>query len=190
MIKKVILFFFVIPLCFSCTQQPTVVLETDQGSIVLELYPEKAPVSVGNFFKYIDEKRAEKAEFFRTVTLENQPRDSIKIEVVQARLLVDKDKMLPSIPHETTAETGLLHKDGTVSMARAEPGTAAHHFFICINDQPQLDFGGKRNPDGQGFAAFGCVIKGMDVVRKIHQMPAEGQYLKEPVLVNLFKAGP
>jgi cyclophilin family peptidyl-prolyl cis-trans isomerase len=86
---------------------------------------------------------------------------------------------LPQIKHETTKETGVLHKDGVLSMARNAPGTATHHFSICIGDQPELDFGGKRNPDGQGFAAFGKVIAGMDVVRKIHrEQQPEGQYLR------------
>jgi peptidyl-prolyl cis-trans isomerase A (cyclophilin A) len=68
-------------------------------------------------------------------------------------------------------------------MARAEPGTATSEFFICIGDQPELDFGGKRNPDGQGFAAFGKVVKGMNVVMKIHSLKAPSQYLEKPVLI-------
>ena len=83
--------------------------------------------------------------------------------------------MLPPIPHETTQQTGLRHADGTLSMARNEPGTASSEFFICVGDQPELDFGGKRNPDGAGFAAFGKVLAGLDVVRKIHQSPAREQ---------------
>jgi peptidyl-prolyl cis-trans isomerase A (cyclophilin A) len=77
----------------------------------------------------------------------------------------------------------LKHKDGTISMARDGPDTATSDFFICLGDQPELDFGGKRNPDGQGFAAFGRVVNGMDVVRKIQAAPAEGQALKPPVKV-------
>lgn len=88
---------------------------------------------------------------------------------------------MPPIKHETTAETGILHGDGVISMARAEPGTASSEFFICIGDQPELDYGGMRNPDGQGFAAFGKVIEGMDVVRKIQSLKDEGQMLKEKV---------
>jgi peptidyl-prolyl cis-trans isomerase A (cyclophilin A) len=84
---------------------------------------------------------------------------------------------------ERTRDTGLSHKDGTVSMARAGPDTATSDFFICIGDQPPLDFGGKRNPDGQGFAAFGRVVAGMDVVRRIQAAPAEGQSLKPPVRI-------
>jgi peptidyl-prolyl cis-trans isomerase A (cyclophilin A) len=90
---------------------------------------------------------------------------------------------LPPIVHETTEQSGILHKDGTISMARNEPGTASSEFFICIGAQPSLDFGGKRNPDGQGFAAFGKVIKGMDVVRKIQKLPETNQYLDKRVKI-------
>ena len=85
---------------------------------------------------------------------------------------------------ETTKQTGLHHTNGTISMARGAPASATSSFFICINDQPSLDFGGKRNPDGQGFAAFGKVTKGMDVVKKIQQLyPDQGQYFKPPVTI-------
>jgi len=116
------------------------------------------------------------------VTMDNQPDDSIRIEVIQGGLFDDNHPaMLPPIRHETTAESGILHTDGVISMARWEPGTATSEFFICVGDQPELDYGGRRNPDGQGFAAFGKVIKGMNVVKKIHVQPADGQYLN-PVI--------
>jgi peptidyl-prolyl cis-trans isomerase A (cyclophilin A) len=79
--------------------------------------------------------------------------------------------------------TGLKHLDGTISMARGGPGTAASSFFFCINDQPELDYGGRRNPDGQGFAAFGRVVRGMDVVRAIQALPAKGQQLTPPIKI-------
>jgi peptidyl-prolyl cis-trans isomerase A (cyclophilin A) len=85
--------------------------------------------------------------------------------------------MLSPIEHEPTQKTGILHKNGVISMARLKPGTASSEFFICVKDQPELDFEGKRNPDGQGFSAFGIVVGGMDVVKKIHQQPTEGQML-------------
>ena len=77
-----------------------------------------------------------------------------------------------------------MHLDGTISMARDEPDTAQHDFFICIGDQPELDFGGARNPDGQGFAAFGKVSKGLDVVRAIQAMEADEQTLKKPIRIQ------
>ena len=89
-----------------------------------------------------------------------------------------------AIPLERTRDTGLKHVDGTISMARFTPDSAQHSFFICIGDQPELDFGGKRNPDGQGFAAFGKVTKGMDIVRKIQMSPADGQTLKPPIRIQ------
>ena len=88
------------------------------------------------------------------------------------------------VAHETTAQTGILHTDGVISMARDAPGTATTEIFICVGDQPSLDFGGMRNPDGQGFAAFGRVVSGMDVVRAIHQSPAGGQTLTPPVAIT------
>jgi peptidyl-prolyl cis-trans isomerase A (cyclophilin A) len=95
---------------------------------------------------------------------------------------------LPPIQQETTAQTGLKHLDGTISMARLEPGSATSEFFICVGDQPELDFGGKRYADGQGFAAFGRVTQGMEVVRAIQALPSggdrppvQGQWLKEPL---------
>jgi len=92
--------------------------------------------------------------------------------------------MLAPIEHESTKQTGILHKDGTISMARNEPGSATSEFFICIGDQPSLDFGGMRNPDGQGFAAFGRVIKGMEVVRTIQSLPAKNQYLEPKIKIT------
>ncbi len=90
---------------------------------------------------------------------------------------------LPPIPLERTSVTGLTHADGALSMARDGPDTATSDFFLCVGPQPELDFGGRRNPDGQGFAAFGRVVAGMDVVRKIHAAPADGQALSPPVAI-------
>ena len=154
------------------------------GNIHIELYPEKAPITVSNFLKYVNENRFKDATFYRVVTPENQPGKEWKIEVIQGGLFEDEHPdMLPPIVHETTEKTGILHKEGTISMARNEPGTATSEFFICIGDQPSLDFGGNRNPDGQGFAAFGKVIKGMDVVRKIQKLPETDQYLNKKVKI-------
>jgi peptidyl-prolyl cis-trans isomerase A (cyclophilin A) len=167
-------------------EAPRVRLETDLGAIVIEVYPDRAPLSAANFLRYVDESRFDGASFYRVVTPGNQPDSPVKIEVVQGGLgfADDHPKRLPPIPHETTAATGLAHRDGTVSMARLEPGSAASEFFICVGDQPELDFGGRRNPDGQGFAAFGQVIEGMEVVRRIQRLPADGQMLVEPVAIR------
>jgi len=141
-------------------------------------------VTANNFLTYVDENRFEGAVFYRIVRSDNQPGDSIRIAVIQGGLYEDNHPaMLPPIDHETTRQTGILHQDGVISMARWHPGTATSEFFICVGDQPDLDFQGRRNPDEQGFAAFGKVLDGMDVVRKIHQLPVEEQYLDPTVKI-------
>lgn len=144
-------------------------LDTDLGSIVLELDPDKAPGTAANFLRYVDQKRYDGSRFYRVVRPDNQAANPVKIEVIQGGLQNDTTKAFPPIPQETTRKTGLKHLDGTLSLARGQPNSGASEFFICINDQPELDFGGKRNPDGQGFAAFGRVVSGMDVVRRIQR---------------------
>jgi len=169
----------------SAAHHPQVVMKTKFGTIVAELYPEKAPRTVANFERYIREKRLKDAVFYRTVTMKNQPGKKVKIQVIQGGLFRDdhSDK-LPPIKLETTKQTGLHHLNGTLSMARDKPNSATREFFICIGKQPSLDYGGKRNPDGQGFAAFGRVIKGMDVVRKIQQQPSEHQLLTPLIKID------
>ena len=163
-------------------------LETSLGVIDIELYPDKAPITVSNFLKYIDKKRYNDFHFYRVVHLNNQPNSNVKIEVIQGGLGSNRHPMeLPSVRHETTEETGLNHLDGTISMARLEPGTANSEIFICINDQPELDFGGKRNPDGQGFSVFGKVTNGMDIVRIIQKLPENGQILDKIIPVLAIK---
>jgi peptidyl-prolyl cis-trans isomerase A (cyclophilin A) len=166
-------------------------IQTPLGNIDVELYAKKAPITVANFLKYVDEKRYDGSSFYRVVRMDNQQTSPIKIEVIQGGLRTDSLKMLPTIAQETTQKTGLRHLDGTISMARGKPESASSEFFICINNQPELDFGGKRNPDGQGFAAFGMVTKGMDIVKKIQQgttsVPAPNglaQTLDSPILIK------
>jgi len=167
---------------------PKVMIRTGLGDIIVEIYVDKAPITAGNFLKYVRENRFRGAGFYRVVREDNQPHDKIKIAVIQGGIMADiPDRSLPPIVHETTAQTGILHKDGVISMARLEPGTATSEFFICVGEQPELDFGGKRNPDGQGFAAFGRVIKGMEVVRRIQQQPTNEQLLTPPIKITQFK---
>lgn len=164
-----------------------IMVSTDRGDIQLELYPEKAPVTCKNFLKYVDENKYNGAIFYRVVRLNNQPTNKVKIEVIQGGLQNDTTGNFPPIAHESTNMTGIKHVNGTLSMARTIPGSATSEFFICINDQPELDYNGKRNPDGQGFAAFGKVISGMNIVQKIQQeKTGEGdkiQSLKTPVKI-------
>ena len=167
-------------------------LTTSQGPIVLELDEGKAPVTVANFLKYVDAGHYDGGTWHRTVKMDNQPESTIKIEVIQAGVNADRAKeAFPAIALERTNKTGLLHKDGVISMARGAADSATSGWFICINDQPSLDFGGMRNPDGQGFAAFGRVVSGMDVVRKIQAAPSsatrttntEAQRLTPPIKI-------
>jgi len=182
--KHVLLLTFLMVSCARETIIP-ISMETELGPIQLELYPDRAPITVSNFLRYVDQNRYEDLHFYRVVHMENQPDNDVKIEVIQGGLGFDKHPMeLPTIVHETTDKTGIRHLNGTLSMARMEPGTASSEIFICINDQPELDYSGKRNPDGQGFAAFGKVISGMDVIRKIQLLPETKQMLDKVVKVN------
>jgi cyclophilin family peptidyl-prolyl cis-trans isomerase len=161
-----------------------VVIQTDQGALEVELDAARAPNTVANFLRYVDAKFYDGGRFHRTVMPDNQPDNKVKIEVIQAGINPAKAKEeFPSIKLERTRDTKLAHKDGTISMARDGPDTATSDFFICIGDQPELDFGGTRNPDGQGFAAFGRVVSGMDIVRKIQQASADGQTLTPPIRI-------
>ena len=186
MLKKIITHIFILTICFGKTIM--INMETNLGSIQIELYPDKAPITVANFLQYVNDARYDELHFYRVVHMGNQPDNKIKIEVIQGGLKIDKHPMeLPPIHHETTIITGIKHEDGTLSMARLEPGTASSEIFICVNDQPELNFGGKRNPDGQGFAAFGKVVSGMDIVRQIQSKPEKEQMLAKPIKVNSIK---
>jgi len=173
-------------LCLTgCKQKhPTVVIQTALGDITAEIYETQAPVTAGNFLSLVDAGIFNiDATFYRVVRNDNQPNNAVKIEVIQGGLRDSRVKPLAPIRHETTQETGLRHLNGSLSMARSAPGTADAEFFICIGDQPELDFGGKRNPDGEGFAVFGRIITGMDIVRTIQQQKDNNQYLLETVKI-------
>jgi peptidyl-prolyl cis-trans isomerase A (cyclophilin A) len=177
------LFFFTLLFGIS-GENPQVVIRTELGDIHVEIYERNAPITASNFLSYVDQNLFKDACFYRVVRMDNQPNNKIKIQVIQGGLRFSQtENFLPSIEHETTEKTGILHKDGVISMARLDPGTASSEFFICVGDQPELDYEGKRNPDGQGFAAFGKVVSGMEVVRKIHQQPTEGQMLVSRVKI-------
>ena len=163
---------------------PHVVIATTLGRIEIEIDTVKAPISGANFLGYVDAKFYDRGSFHRTVTMANQPNNAVKIEVIQAGADTTLHQQSPPSPLERTSVTGLKHRAGTISMARTGRDTARDQFFLCVTDQPELNFGGKRNPDGQGFAAFGRVVAGMDVVRKIQQSPAEGQRLTPPVAIT------
>jgi peptidyl-prolyl cis-trans isomerase A (cyclophilin A) len=172
-------------------QMVRVSLETAVGAIEVDVDVKRAPATAANFLKYVDGGFYDGGSFHRTVTMANQPQSQIRIEVVQAGIngARRREEFAP-VALERTSKTGLKHLDGVISMARSGPDSATSDFFICIGDQPSLDFGGMRNPDGQGFAAFGRVVKGMDVVRKIQAAPARGQTLAPAVgIVRARRAG-
>ena len=159
-------------------------IRTVIGDIYVKIDLRRAPVTSSNFLRYIDAGLFDSTCFYRVVRPDNQPKDSVFIGVIQGgRYEEEETGGFPPIRHETTAMTGIRHRNGVISMARWTPGTATSEFFICVGDQPELDFGGRRNPDGQGFAAFGKVTEGMDVVMKIHSIEAPTQYLDKPVLI-------
>ena len=168
----------------AAADEPTVRISTAVGNIIVAIDATHAPVTAANFLRYVDQKFYDGGAFHRTVTLDNQPTSDIRIEVIQAGINPRfEPQEFPAIPLERTDQTGLKHLAGTISMARDGPDTATSDFFICVTDQPSLDFGGLRNPDGQGFAAFGRVLSGMEVVRRIQLSRAQGQTLAPPVRI-------
>ena len=198
-IKYIILFEIILTFFSSATisqeaKKTNVALKTSQGDIIIELYSDKAPITANNFLRHLDEGFYDGSSFYRTVTIEND-NGSPKIEVIQGGI-GDRIKPFSAIKHESTDITGLSHIDGTISMSRYEVDTATSDFFICIGEHKGLDFGGTRNKDGLGFSAFGRVISGMDVVRKINLLPSEkkteniyvqGQMLNNPVVIHKAK---
>jgi peptidyl-prolyl cis-trans isomerase A (cyclophilin A) len=146
----------------------TVIFQTEFGAITVEVDLQHAPNTAANFLKYVDGKFYDGGVVSRAVRPDNTTRHDVEIQVIQLQSDSARGREgFPAIPLERTSVTGLKHLDGTLSMARAGADTATSSFFICIGNQPELDFGGKRNADGQGFAAFGRVVSGMDVVKKI-----------------------
>lgn len=171
-----------------------VVMSTTHGEIRIALDARNAPATTANFLRYVDGGHYDGATFYRTVRYENDNGEP-KIEVIQGGIRAAEAPFAP-IAHEDTERTGILHTDGVISMARDEVGTASSEFFICIGDQPGLNKGQSRYADKQGFAAFGKVVAGMDVVKKIHRSPSEaagystyveGQIIEEPVVIESIR---
>ena len=169
-----------------------VVLETTMGDIVIALESERAPVTAANFLRYVDEDRFDGTVFYRAMPLDwgEQPNG-----LIQGGTQNDPDRILPPITHEPTTQTGLSHTRGAISMAMGEPGSATGDFSIMLGDQTGLD--AKPESDDpvwrNGYAVFGYVIEGMDVVEAIHAAPVDpakgegwmvGQMLAEPVVIT------
>lgn len=169
----------------------TVVLETAMGPITLEIASELAPVTAANFLRYVEEKRFDGTRFYRAMRLDwgEQPNG-----LVQGGAQMDPDRILDPIAHEPTTVTGVTHVAGAISMARYAPGTATGDFSILLSDMPSLDADpASQDEDARaGFAAFGRIVEGMEVVRAIFDAPTDpekgdgwmkGQMLAEPVTI-------
>ncbi len=166
------------------TSRSVVVLETTLGTISLELDATAAPVTTCNFIRYAEEGRYDNGSFYRTVRHDQGFGNPIPIDVIQADgppLVSGTDR--PAIVLERTRDSKLSHLAGTISMARDGPDTATTSFFLVVRDSRELDFGGRRNPDGQGFAAFGRVTAGMDVVERIYAEPSDHEKIRTPVKI-------
>ena len=170
--------------CSSKYKNPHIEIQTSIGNIEVELYPSQAPKTVNAFLGYVKAGYYKNSSFYRVLNTDNQPSNTSKAELIQGGIYKSNYHLhdtLHGIPHETTQQTHILHKNGVISLARLAPGTATSEFFICIGDQPGFDYGGENNPDKQGYAAFGKVVNGMDIVHKIYNQPEEEQSFEPPV---------
>ncbi|MBS1661608.1 MAG: peptidylprolyl isomerase [Bacteroidetes bacterium] len=166
---------------------PHVVIQTQAGDIEIELYPKQAPRTAGAFLSYVDSGFYKSGSFYRVLNEDNQVTGAGASHLIQGGIWKTnhaKAVSVPGVPHEPTSQTHLLHKSGTVSLARDAPGSGTTEFFICERDEPGFDFGGENNPDGQGYAAFGKVVKGMDVVRAIYARPENNQSFTPAIPIN------
>lgn len=192
MMKNIfIVFIFLLNGCSPKYKNPHIEIQTQFGDVEIELYPDQAPKTVAAFLSYVDSGFYKRCSFYRVLNDDNQPSNAAKTELIQGGIWKTNNKLssrLKGIPHETTQQTKILHKDGVISLARLAPGTATTEFFICVGDQPGLDYGGENIDDHQGYAAFGKVIKGMDVVRKIYKQDDYNQYFDPPVaIINIVR---
>lgn len=170
--------------CGTTYKNPHIEIQTKLGDIEVELYPDQAPKTVAAFLSYVKAGYYKNSSFYRVLNSDNQPSNAEKAELIQGGLYRSNPKVhdtLAGIPHETTRQTGIQHKNGVISLARLAPGTATSEFFICLGDQPGFDYGGENNADKQGYAAFGKVIKGMNIVNKIYNQPEDNQSFDPPV---------
>lgn len=174
--------------CLACQKKnPVVEIQTPKGKILVELDLEHAPITAGNFLELVKEGFYDGSSFYRTVRASDKA-NPIPITVIQGGVRDNQSsRKVEPIAHETTEMTGIKHLDGTISMARRGPGTAATEFFICLGDNPELDYGGRRNPDGQGFAAFGHVTEGFRELQAIWGAPAIGENIDPPIRIHKIK---
>ena len=168
-------------------KNPHILISTQLGDIEVELFLHQAPKTVAAFLSYIDSGFYTKTSFYRVLKTEELPTAN-NTGIIQGGIWqtnAAKKATVPGIEHEATKQTGLTHQSGTISLARTKPGSANTEFFICIGDQSPFDFGRRGTEDGQGFAAFGKVFKGMDIVRKIQAQKSHGD--KSDVKIEIKK---
>jgi len=169
-------------------KNPRVEIQTRAGDIEVELFLDQAPKSVSAFLSHVDLGYYNNASFYRALNEDNQPTGNAGTAIIQGGIWKTKpDIRTIGIPHENTRDTKLTHANGTVSLARGAPGTATTEFFICIGDQKGFDYGGINNPDGQGYAAFGRVVKGMDLINQWYLRPTNGDLLLSPITIISIK---
>lgn len=168
---------------------PHVALQTDAGTITIRLEAEKAPATVANFLRYVDGKRLDGTSFYRAMMIG----DPGNFGLVQGGVKGDPKRVLPPVKHEPTSQTGLSNTSGAISMARAAPGSATADFFIILGDLSSLDAKSEGAGDIAGFAAFGQVVEGMDVVIAVQSAPTsptlgegamKGQMLAKPITIK------
>ncbi len=156
-----------------------VTMATSLGTIVVRLESVKAPISTKNFLRYVDAKTYDDTEFYRTVAKKNEP--AAPFEVIQGGLNPHAGNTNTPIKLEPTSATHLSNTDGAIAMARTnEPDSATREFFLDLGDARYLNAGG---PLGPGYAVFGHVVRGMDVVHKIHDAPSQGEQLQPPIRI-------
>jgi len=191
-------FLIVAVVIFGCSQnkkkydKPTIDIQTYYGDIIVELYPEKAPKTVAAFLSYVDSGYYKNTTFYRVLKKEDQAMNVAKTQLIQGGLWQTKFKKqqtITGIPLETTKQTGILHTEGVISLARGEAANSGNtEFFICMDAEPDYDYGGDASPDKQGYTTFGKVIEGMEFVKQIHQQPDFETNFNPPIkIINITR---
>lgn len=180
-------------LALAAPAKPRVLIKTNHGAILVELEAKRAPITSANFLRYVDSKAYDGGSFFRANRDPDAPTNGTIVGAPNPTT-----RPFPPIRHESTTLTGLRHVTGTLSLGRFGPGTATSNFFICASDEPYLDAHPGEPGDNLGYAAFGQVLDGMDVVAKILSLPTNGktrfkdqrgQWLNPPVPILSMRRG-
>jgi peptidyl-prolyl cis-trans isomerase A (cyclophilin A) len=173
-------------------RDPTIDIQTYFGDILVELYPQKAPETVAAFLSYVDSGYYKNTSFYRVLKKEDQSMNVAKTQLIQGGLWhtnFKKQQTIPGIPLETTKQTGILHTEGVISLARSEDANSGNtEFFICMDNEPDYDYGGEASPDKKGYVTFGRVIEGMKFVRQIHDQPDFETNFNPPIkILNIVR---